>query len=794
MKQSNVLRIAFGAIVIMLLLAGCGSRGRVTPTARPTWAPPTRTPVVDTATPVVSPAVDTATPAVPPIPDASATPTVVSLITVTPVIPTSVPPSATPTEVPPTWTPTSTSVPPTATPLPTQTPVPPTATNTPMPPVVITDWRGEYFGNALLQGPALVVRNDVVVDLTVPAGSSPARGLPSQSWSARWSRTWTFDEGSYRFHLLVDDGARLWVGGRLLIDAWTDGPARAFTGDLYLKGSTPIQLDYYNHLGDGRVRLNWERVVNYEGWIGSYYANRELSGLPVFQRDDLDINFNWGTGSPRADLQADDFGVRWTRRLSFDTGGTYHFRIEADDGVRLWVDGNLIIDAWQDGPRTLEKLVDLSPGQHDVRLEYYEHLGDAIIKLALAPAPPTPTATSTPTTTPVPTQPPTPTATPIPTEPPKPTPLPGKPKLILKPDSGPIGASFEALGTGWPAGAHITLYLVRPVPGQDKAPWEPVAETRCGEDGSFSVQLEIPAGQGWEGLPTAIVVAQSLEHDLVTETEYTIQPKLSQVPFEPIVTEDKRLALPEPTYLVLDSQEAWVHWFGEDPFSLESPIDWERDIVIGAFPGQQERAVSPEISSIVQRESVVSIWLGASEQDQKDPGQEEKRSAALGALARVPRRGLEAPERKGPSELVFAFLDASGTLLAQGPVGEWGLITAPDLPERMPFRAPAGAQTPAPSVAPLEAEASPAPDAQPKAVEEAAEGEPSVLESPGEPEEESPEIALEVAPPEAQAAEADQTETTFFQWLWTGAGLALLIGGMALILVILGAYAWRRLR
>ena len=137
---------------------------------------------------------------------------------------------------------------PTNTPLPpTNTPVPPTATPslTPTPPPPrITDWRGEYFDDPALQPPAVVVRNDRVVDFQWGAGESPAAGIPNENYSARWTRDWNFETGNYRFEVVVDDGARLWVGGNLIVDAWTDGAPREFASTLYLQGQVPIRLEY----------------------------------------------------------------------------------------------------------------------------------------------------------------------------------------------------------------------------------------------------------------------------------------------------------------------------------------------------------------------------------------------------------------------------------------------------------------------------------------------------------------------------------------------------------------------
>jgi hypothetical protein len=90
-------------------------------------------------------------------------------------------------------------------------------------------------------------------------------------------------------------------------------------------------------------------------------------------RDDEVIDFNWGTGSPAPEISSDQFSVRWTAKRTFEAG-TYRFHALTDDGVRVWVDGRLIVDQWHDYPLGhYQAEVHLSAGQHDIKVEYYEN-------------------------------------------------------------------------------------------------------------------------------------------------------------------------------------------------------------------------------------------------------------------------------------------------------------------------------------------------------------------------------------------------------------------------------------
>ncbi|MGQ9903146.1 MAG: PA14 domain-containing protein, partial [Anaerolineae bacterium] len=174
-------------------------------------------------------------------------------------------------------------------------------------------------------------------------------------------------------------------------------------------------------------------------WRGDYFNNPTLAGNPAFTRNDPAINFNWGSQSPDPRLNADGFSARWTRRLYFDAG-LYRFTVRVDDGARVFVNGVMVIDEWRDGSaREVSTDLTLSAGDHDLRIEYYERGGAALISFNAArvtlpptatpsltprPATSTSTASPTPSATPSATPIPLPTQAPAPTNTPRPTPIP----------------------------------------------------------------------------------------------------------------------------------------------------------------------------------------------------------------------------------------------------------------------------------------------------------------------------------------------------------------------------------
>lgn len=82
------------------------------------------------------------------------------------------------------------------------------------------------------------------------------------------------------------------------------------------------------------------------GLIGQYYATTTPAGTPVLTRTDAEINFTWGSASPDPALPADHFSVRWSGFIVPNTTGELAIVVRSDDGVRLRLNGVLVVDGW----------------------------------------------------------------------------------------------------------------------------------------------------------------------------------------------------------------------------------------------------------------------------------------------------------------------------------------------------------------------------------------------------------------------------------------------------------------
>jgi hypothetical protein len=120
-----------------------------------------------------------------------------------------------------------------------------------------------------------------------------------------------------------------------------------------------------------------------DGLLGEYHMNNNFGTL-VMSRIDKNIDFNWGGSAPDSALPSDSFSVRWTGQVEALYTDTYVFYENSDDGCRVYLDNNPIIDQWVDGAaaENASSAVPLNAGtKHAIKVEYYENGGDASCQL-----------------------------------------------------------------------------------------------------------------------------------------------------------------------------------------------------------------------------------------------------------------------------------------------------------------------------------------------------------------------------------------------------------------------------
>lgn len=270
-----------------------------------------------------------------------------------------------------------------------------------------SNWKGEYFNNQSLSGGPVVTRNDTDIRFNWISGS-PDPAIPADHFSVRWTRTFYLDAGTWRFTTTTDDGVRLWVDGALVIDRWIDQGVTSYAVDVPLAaGNHAVQMEYFENGGNAFAQLTYAIAGSAPppttvppppgggAWHGQYYNNISLSGNPVFLRDDSSVHFDWGAGSPDWRVPPDYFSAKWDSSQWINTTGNYTVLVSSDDGIRVWIDGGLVIDAWYDhAPALFSSVRNLTAGWHSVHVEYYERTGGAMVGVDIGagyvpPPPPT---------------------------------------------------------------------------------------------------------------------------------------------------------------------------------------------------------------------------------------------------------------------------------------------------------------------------------------------------------------------------------------------------------------------
>jgi len=189
-------------------------------------------------------------------------------------------------------------------------------------------WRGEYFASQDLSGSPALVRSDANLNFNWGWGA-PNSKLAADHFSVRWTRSVNFAAGTYRFNVSVDDGVRLSVDDRVLIDEWRITAPVTYTAGINLAaGVHLLKVEYYENTERAQIRVWWEKgaapatpaqgasvtwrppaVVG--AWQGKYFDNKTLSGDPSFQREDPFVYFDWGDAGPGSGFDGKDFSVRW---------------------------------------------------------------------------------------------------------------------------------------------------------------------------------------------------------------------------------------------------------------------------------------------------------------------------------------------------------------------------------------------------------------------------------------------------------------------------------------------------
>ena len=236
---------------------------------------------------------------------------------------------------------------------------------------------------------------------------SPMPGIPPDRFSIRWEGDIeTLNAGTYTFHVRSDDGARLFVDNRLLMDNWRPQAARDNSVSIELEAGRryPIRLDYFDGAVLARVSLSWtppggvyqligadrfSQAVGFEsplkernGLQGSYFHGVHLQG-PAVVRVDRSIDFPWTGRELAAGFGVHKYSVRWEGELEAPISGKVTLHTVTNDGVRLWIGDQKRIDEWRGMTATEHQAeVQMVAGRrYPFKMEYFQDEGTAEVRL-----------------------------------------------------------------------------------------------------------------------------------------------------------------------------------------------------------------------------------------------------------------------------------------------------------------------------------------------------------------------------------------------------------------------------
>lgn len=284
-------------------------------------------------------------------------------------------------------------------PTPTPTPTPPAPAPAPSPSPTTSGLLAEYFGNKTLSGSSKT-RTDSTINFNW-GSAAPLADIPANQFSARWTGKIAVPAtAAYTFYLTGDDGVRMWVDGKQVINGWKDQSSVEHRGTITLEAGKryDIKVEYYENYGDAVVKLAWsapnlaQQIVpasafntTTSGLKASYYTykgNGTLGDL-IATNISQTIDYDLGSKQPQSNVPKDRFAAVWTGTLTASTTGSYELSTESDDGVRVKLDDKTVIDNWTDHSRTTNKTtVSLTAGKPvKLYVAYYENYGDSVMRL-----------------------------------------------------------------------------------------------------------------------------------------------------------------------------------------------------------------------------------------------------------------------------------------------------------------------------------------------------------------------------------------------------------------------------
>ncbi|WP_246200106.1 PA14 domain-containing protein, partial [Salirhabdus euzebyi] len=229
-------------------------------------------------------------------------------------------------------------------------------------------WLGEYYSNNNLEGTPYVMggKNGLskIKSIAFNWGlKSPYYKIPTDNFSARFTKKADFSAGTYLFSVNGDDGFRVYLDNQLIIDAWPNTGLREKRKTLEVsEGEHEIVVEYFEGAYAANVSFKYEQYNQVETIVGK------------------EVHYNWDKGSPEYGVSSDYFMTSFDQSGMYGRGD-YFIQTFADDGIKVEVNEQKVIDRWTDFTGTIDKALwlDVPEGHHEVKTHYFENVGRAAV-------------------------------------------------------------------------------------------------------------------------------------------------------------------------------------------------------------------------------------------------------------------------------------------------------------------------------------------------------------------------------------------------------------------------------
>ncbi|UTE73359.1 PA14 domain-containing protein [Rossellomorea marisflavi] len=270
--------------------------------------------------------------------------------------------------------------------------------------VPFDDWLGYFYSNQTTGGSpeaAKIMSEKSDGRFVADFGKgSPATKVPADGFSARYVTAKNLDPGDYIIRVGSDSGVQVLLDGKTVINSFGTSAIKDEAVKVNVKNGTNgdrthwIEVRYKHISGNSKMDVQiqpYKEVMDIspsDGWVGEVYSGEDFKGKSIILggknalKPLKELNLNWGSGSPHPWIPNDNFTAKFYKKWDVASTDLYSINVSADDGVRVYVDGEKVIDSWKyvvGGNRTVT--LPMTKGIHDVRVEYLEKIKNARIKV-----------------------------------------------------------------------------------------------------------------------------------------------------------------------------------------------------------------------------------------------------------------------------------------------------------------------------------------------------------------------------------------------------------------------------